>query len=128
MTQPTVEQLAADQENKDRAASLMGHHAGALLANPAYASTWEFLRKGILEGWAGLPASDKDTAAMLHLQIKLLDNLQARFESLVKAGETADAAMRRRIEEELEREEAAARGQQNVFVRGVRNLRGRMAA
>lgn len=125
MTSKTPEQLQHDQENADRAASLMGQHAKTLLGNPVYEATWQFLRTGILEGFASLPAHDTDTAQLLLLQVKLLDNLKKQFDSLVKAGETADDAMHRRLQEQQAREEAQSG---NVFVRGARSIRGRMAA
>lgn len=120
------EQLQQEAEQAERATSLQGHQARAVLENPVFNAAWEFMRRGILEGWAGLgmrDPADQETAKLLQMQVRVLDQLKGRFEALVVAGETADEAMRRRLEEIQTREEQQDAG--NVFVRGVRQLRGR---
>lgn len=113
----TMEQLADEQHAKDHATSQMGRHSAALLENPAWDATWTWLRTSVLESWAKSNPQDADEQMILHTQVKVLDWLKGRFESLVQAGEAIDEDQKRRILAEQEEEP------ENVFVRGLRRMR-----
>lgn len=115
----TMEELAEEQHAKERAASQMGRHASELLENPAWEPTWKWLRDSVQESWAKSDPRDADEQLILHTQIKVLDWLKSRFESLVRAGDAIDDEHRRR----LLADQAQAEESENVFTRGLRRMR-----
>lgn len=63
--------------------------AKQLLSNPMLETAFEDTRRGIMEAWAQMQTSDKETAYDLHRMLKCLDRVKRCLQFHVETGKLA---------------------------------------
>ena len=72
-----------------------GAQADALLRSTIYQEGWTNVRQAIHEQWESCPLRDREGAHELRLMLKLLNDVQAVFESVVADGKVAAHELKR---------------------------------